>query len=516
MYQKSIITLCLIICLCLPGCLSVNNAPNHITDSSEIIFLHFNDFYEIEGHNGKGGLLSLSQMIEQQKQVYPDALITFGGDLLSPSLYSSVTKGEHMIEALALLNVDIAVPGNHEFDFGLENAVTQFQASQFPWVISNLNSHDNSLQNATVQTYIREVNGWKIGFFGLITPELAYLSQHKSQINLPDFIDTAQKMVKLLKQQEVDLIVAMTHLTLTEDQQLAEQVKDIDLILGGHDHFPVNLLINNTLIFKSGNNGEHLGIIKAQMDKSESKRPSLSGQLFSKQVLSTPEQTKNLENKRIRQFLSQYQQRLAQEKSRHLAVSLIPLDATTMNLRSTESSFGNLVSDALRQHYKADIALINGGAIRSDKIYPANSALSQRDILFALPFANRSVLVKLSGQQILDILEHGVSAVEDYSGRFPQISGLSIELSPQFNPGQRIGNVMIGSEPIKREKTYTMATTDYLFQGGDGYEQFQQTEALIGTEQGELLSNIVADYLDKLKQLRSIKMGRVKFNDKSN
>ena len=491
--------------------------------SSRVVFLHFNDFYDIEGRYGKGGLLSLSRMIAHQKQHYPQAIITFGGDLLSPSLYSSVSKGEHMIEALALLKVDIAVPGNHEFDFGLDNANRQFQASKFPWVISNLNSTDQAIQNSlvksTVQTYVREVKGLKIGFLGLITRELTFLSGMQEEVNVSPFIDTARKMVALLKKQQVDLIVALTHLTLEEDKQLVHQVQDINLVLGGHDHYPLDLLLNNTLILKAGNNGEFLGVIKVDVDRSGKKPPVIVSWQQLSTVLSHSlsligNQPDQPENKQLASYLEHYQQKLNKEKKKYLAVPLVQLDARTVIVRSRESSFGNLVTDALRQHYKTDLALINGGAIRSDKIYPAGISLSNKDILSALPFANRAVVVKLSGQQLLEILEHGVSEVEHYSGRFPQISGMHFYFSPAMSPGQRISNVMIADEPLIPDKNYTMATLDFLFQGGDGYEQFNQTETILRSELGELLSNIVADYLFTLKQIRSVTMGRIQVRKK--
>jgi len=489
--------------------------------SSRVVFLHFNDFYDIEGRYGKGGLLSLSRMIAHQKQHYPQAMITFGGDLLSPSLYSSVSKGEHMIEALALLKVDIAVPGNHEFDFGLDNANRQFQKSKFPWVISNLNSTDqatqNSLVKSTVQTYVREVNGLKIGFLGLITRELTFLTGMQAEVNVTPFIDTAREMVALLKKQQVDLIVALTHLTLEEDKQLVHQVQDINLVLGGHDHYPVDLLLNNTLILKAGNNGEFLGVIKVDVDKSGIKPPVIVSwqQLSTSLSHSLSMEGDQPENKQVADYLENYQQELNKEKKKNLAVTLVPLDARTVIVRSRESGFANLVTDALRQHYKTDLALINGGAIRSDKIYPAGISLSNKDILSALPFANRAVVVKLSGKQLLEILEHGVSEVEHYSGRFPQISGLHYDFSPAMNPGQRISNVIIADGPLILDKNYTMATLDFLFQGGDGYEQFNQTEAIVRLELGELLSNIVADYLFTLKQIKSVTMGRIKVLQKS-
>ena len=174
------------------------------------------------------------------------------------------------------------------------------------------------------------------------------------------------------------------------------------------------------------------------------------------------------------------------------------------------------MADALQHHYQTDIALINGGAIRSDKIYAAQSALTTKDILSALPFTNKAVVVKLSGKQVLEILQHGVAQVEKYSGRFPQIAGFEFEYSPQLMAGQQISNVKINHQAVNLEKIYTMATIDYLFQGGDGYETFKQTQASFDIEQGELFSNIVINYLSNLKQIKAVDMGRITVVNNSN
>ncbi|MCP3852032.1 MAG: hypothetical protein GY694_17610 [Gammaproteobacteria bacterium] len=509
MIQRTIFTLIFLNCLSLSSVAFSDSHNIEKMQSEQLVFLHFNDFYDVEAHYGKGGLRLLSQIIEQQKQKNPNVIVTFGGDLLSPSLYSRFTKGRHMIDAMALLHVDFAVPGNHEFDFGVDNAVTQFNASKFPWIISNFHSSNKSLQHSIVQSFVHDINGFKIGFLGLITPELTFTSGTASQIKVTSIINTALQVVKTLKKQKVDIIVALTHLTLEEDKQLAKQVNDIDLILGGHDHYPANLLLNGTPIIKAGMNGEYLAVIKINMDKKVKNQVALS----SWQLLSTSLKDRNTsqdDNELITHYLKNYKKNLNKISNRYLTMPLIPLDARAEIMRSEESNFGNLITDAMRHHYKTDMALINGGAIRGDKVFPANVLLSEKDILSALPFANRVVVVKISGKQLVEILEQGLSAVEKFSGRFPQISGFYFDYSPQLKPGHRVKNVTFSGKPIKPETVYTMATIDYLFKGGDGYKQFAHTETIIGKEEGDLISNIASDYLSKLKQIKFVQMGRIK------
>jgi 5'-nucleotidase/UDP-sugar diphosphatase len=497
---------------CLSNLLFAGSDLSVASRSKQVTFLHFNDFYDIDAHYDRGGLLLLSQLITEQKNLYPNAIVTFGGDLLSPSFYSAVTKGKHMIDALNLLQVDIAVPGNHEFDFGLNNAIYQFSNAKFPWIITNLHHANGSLLEPTIEFYTQEVNGLKIGYLGLISPEFTYLSRYKSEVKLSDFIDKAKQAVLILKKQDVDLIVALTHLTLDEDKQLAQKVTAIDLILGGHDHFPVSLLIGNTLILKSGSNAEYLGVVNIAVDKSKSRYAVKdSWQLIS--TASKSESSKNnqrVQSNKISSYLKLYSQQQNKDKNKHIVKTKIKLNALAQTVRSKESSFSNLLTDALKHHYKTDIALINGGAIRSNKIYEPDSIVTKKDILSALPFSNKAVIVQLTGKQLLEILEHGVAKVETYSGRFPQVSGMQFDFSPQLAAGKRVSNVKIANKSVVADKVYTMATIDYLFEGGDGYESFKQTKAIIDVEQAKLFTNIVIDYLSSLKQITSIPTGRIK------
>jgi len=475
---------------------------------STIVLLHFNDFYEINGYSGKGGLQPLSRIIEQQKQRYPESIVSFGGDLLSPSIYSSTSKGRHMVNAMALLHVDIAVAGNHEFDFGLPNAISQFKTSLFPWLLSNTQPQFNSLKDSIVQTYIHEINGIKVGFFGLLTPEASVLSRLPSNFIASNIIQSARQMVTQLQAQNVDMIVALTHLDLEQDKALASQVNHIDLILGGHDHYPVSLVLNDTLILKAGLNGEYLGVIKASITAKKQKKstPKISWEFISTR---DEEQSTKSDNQAVHNYLSHYNQLIKKKKQQQLALTKLPLDAKTLTVRSKESNFANLITDALRLHYKTDVALLNGGAIRNDKYYPADTSLTELDILSALPFANRAVVVKITGKQLTQMLEHGLSAIEYKSGRFLQLSGIDMEYSATEPSGKRIKTVRINKQPIENEKHYTLTTADYIYHGGDGFKQLQNSEVIVAAEAGELITNIVTDYLISLKQIKSISMGRI-------
>ena len=138
-------------------------------------------------------------------------------------------------------------------------------------------------------------------------------------------------------------------------------------------------------------------------------------------------------------------------------------------MRTRETSFGDLLADALRAATGADVALTNGGGIRGDATYPAGTEITRKDILTELPFGNVTVLAEVAGTDLLAALENGVSQVEDTAGRFPQVSGLGFTYDPSRPPGARIVEVAVGGSPLNPGRTYRLATNDYLLGGGDGY-----------------------------------------------
>jgi 2',3'-cyclic-nucleotide 2'-phosphodiesterase (5'-nucleotidase family) len=186
-----------------------------------------------------------------------------------------------------------------------------------------------------------------------------------------------------------------------------------------------------------------------------------------------------------------------------------PLDSREATLRTQEAAMGNLVADALREAVKADVAIINGGGIRGNKEYPAGSPLTRRDVLTELPFGNRTVKLEVTGETIWAALEHGVSGTENAAGRFPQVSGLVLEADLMKPKGQRVIAVTIGGKPLDRAASYTLATTDHMFAGGDGYTALSAGKPLLGLRDGQLMANDVMAYVIRLKTVSPKVEGRI-------
>ena len=171
------------------------------------------------------------------------------------------------------------------------------------------------------------------------------------------------------------------------------------------------------------------------------------------------------------------------------------LDSRNVTVRSREAALGDLVADALRASTQADAAIVNGGGLRGDRLYPAGTVLTRRDILTELPFGNTTVLVAITGADIRSALENGVSHFGHDAGRFPQVSGLTFVFDPKAPVGQRVVEARVGGEPLDAHKVYRVASNDFLLKGGDGYTSLSQGTVLIGGTDGKLVANEVMAYI---------------------
>jgi len=164
-------------------------------------------------------------------------------------------------------------------------------------------------------------------------------------------------------------------------------------------------------------------------------------------------------------------------------------------VRLGEAAIGNLIADVMRDGVDADVGYANGGGIRGKKIYAPGTTITRRDILSEMPFGNVVVKLELTGAQIWDALENGVSQVESNAGRFPQVSGVSFIYNPKAKAGSRVISAKIGGQPLNKGRTYTVATNNYAAGGGDGYSVFKKAKVIIDASGATILAGMVMDYI---------------------
>lgn len=463
--------------------------------------LHSIDVTEIQPvHHGKeGGAARAATLVKQLDD--GNMILTFGGDAFSPSIMSSIFKGKQVVDVFNKIGIDVAVFGNHEFDFGPEVAEQRVKESNFPWLSSNLvNKKTGEPLAGGVRYVIKTVNGVKVGFIGLVGDWLNITSPGDDAKYL-DYITTARKLATMLKKDMgVDMVVAVTHMDMADDTKLASQVPAVDLILGGHDHRGMFDVVNGTLIFKPKSNWRSVGYMKVYMI------PGLKPVVLFNVI---PINNKIPEDPEMKALVNKYASVLDKELAIPIGETKVPLDAHRATVRTKESNFGDLIADAMREFTGADVAITNGGGIRTDSSYGPGE-LSRKDVLAVLPFGNKVISVKVSGADLKAALENGVSLVERVKGRFPQVSGLSFTYNPSAEPGKRVVTVMVNGQPLDPRKTYVVAINDYMGHGGDGYAVFKNAPRVISERDGTLLATVVMNYIKAHSPVAPKVEGRIK------
>ncbi|KIJ19416.1 hypothetical protein PAXINDRAFT_178979 [Paxillus involutus ATCC 200175] len=441
--------------------------------NDELSFLHFNDVYHITQPTVLG---RLAHVFRKAKAV-PEAerpITIFSGDAFSPSLESSVMKGEHMVPVLNHLLVDVACYGNHA------NAV-----------------HANGRLLATAKEYlVLEKRGYKIGFFGLAGTDWPSNCPHlPADCTILDPIPVAQRVSHTLRStHNVDIVVAITHMRHEEDFLLAKSCQQqVDLILGGHDHdLTVHgaslTMINDTFegnikVIKSGTDFRNYSDIKMVVCRKNG--IAVIERIRAKDIP---------DDGGIHEILAQLQTNIAAGVDKPLFYTAVPLEGRTSVIRTEETNIGNMVADAVRAYYNADIAFINSGSLRCDRIIEVG-VVTVKDLIDVVPFDNNFVVKRLPGRTVAAALENAACDIID--GRFLQVSGITFSIDSHQPSGSRIHAVHLAPTHsykakvspehkvlLHDDKEYTVAMVAFIAEGFDGYSHFKSMPTVVCQEGG--------------------------------
>jgi 2',3'-cyclic-nucleotide 2'-phosphodiesterase (5'-nucleotidase family) len=203
-----------------------------------------------------------------------------------------------------------------------------------------------------------------------------------------------------------------------------------------------------------------------------------------------------------------FQQTLDREMGAPLTTTAVTLDSRNATLRGREAAIGNLISDAMRERTRADAAIMNGGGIRGGKVYVAGDSITRRDVQAELPFGNHLVTLELKGADLRRAIENGLSRLPAAAGRFPQVSGMKVEFDPRRPAGSRALTIAVGGAALDPDKTYRLATNDFLARGGDDYP-FATIGPLVPLEDSPLLADEVMVYLRGIDRVQTGTEGRL-------
>jgi 5'-nucleotidase/UDP-sugar diphosphatase len=486
------------------------------TTQREVRILHINDFHGFaDGYKPygsdeiQGGLAELAARADELRAEKP-TLFLAAGDMVQGNNWANLFQGKSSIEAMNAMNFDAMVVGNHEFDFGQAILKERIGEANFPVLGANV------IGLSTLKPYVmKDLDGLTITVIGVVTGDTP-VTTHPKNVKGLQFLppeDTVSKYVRELRGKS-DIVVVLSHLGFSVDTDLAKKIDGIDVIVGGHSHTKVEkpALVGKTFVVQAFEHGKALGVLDLTVENGRIVR--VNGRLESIKPIGK-------ENKAVAAIVTRYQRQVDAVMNETVGEALADLDGA--NVRLQETNLGNLVTDVMRNVSGADAAIINGGTIRTSI---KQGSIRVSNVYAVVPFDNYIVAIKLTGRQIRDTLEHGVSAIEEEEGRFPQVSGLIFTYDRKGPKGKRVKEVFIAGKPLVADKEYTVATNDFLAAGGDGYKAFGDSvksskdyaviggamkgEKLVYSDSGRWLRDVVMDYI-KTQQTVSPKVeGRIK------
>lgn len=473
--------------------------------------VHVNDWDRLDARDGAGGAAKIASIASYERdRAEADGglvLLTFGGDMLSPSLLSGFDKGAHMVALANAIGFDAAVLGNHEFDFGPDVLIERLKEAEYTVLGSNVSYKGQPGFPGAERSRIVTAGGYKIGLLGLTTTDTPSLSSSGPDVVFAPLAETAKEVVEELRNDGADLVIALTHAVYQSDLETLRQVAGIDILLGGHDHLVLVLYDGKQAILKSGSQGNFVGVMDIALDRVESRNgPKLVWQpSFS--LINTLDVEPDLE---LAEKVAAYNAKLNRELAAEVGVTEVALDTRRASVRSSENAFGNLIADAMRAATGADAAITNGGGIRGDTSYQAGHMLTRKDVLSELPFGNRTVTMRLKGSDLRAALENGVSQVEKAAGRFPHVSGISFAYDGRKPAGSRVSDVKVADVPLDLGKVYVVAVNDFIAKGGDGYKTFEKGEVVVDASSARLMASQVIEYVQKSGGVKTKVDGRMR------
>ncbi len=504
----------LIAVLLLPACKVSVSTTKDLAANIDFIVLQMNDVYEIAPLEGgkAGGLARVATVRKELLKENPNTITILSGDFLSPSFIGTLRTEEgekiaglQMVETLNALGLDYVTFGNHEFDIGdpdlLEKRMSQ---SDFLYICSNaFRKTDQGVrpfqqvregQIEPVPTYIiKEFAGEKdtkvrIGITGVVLP-----FNQQDYIHYEPVVSTFRKTYDELKP-KTDMVIAITHLAVDEDMQLAAEVPGVDLFLGGHDHSHMNHYVENTIITKADANAKTVYIHRVSynpatgMSRIRSSLKTIDDSI--EEDPTTKAVVDNWQNK-----VNEIMDKMGYDPDQKVLFAETPLICTEAKVRTQPTNYGTLTCEGFQSVWPdADLYLINSGSMRLDD--DISGTVTEYDVLRTYPFGGTIVSMELPGKVLADILQIGLVTNIGEGGYFQT-------LKVDRNGGQW----HVDGKPIDPAKTYKVVLPQFL---ADGKEQnlevfgnYKYQEAPDFTVQGTKVKNDIRDiviyYMQQLK-----------------
>jgi 2',3'-cyclic-nucleotide 2'-phosphodiesterase (5'-nucleotidase family) len=481
--------------------------------TARLTFVLVNDIYLMgdqvmaDGRR-RGGFARLAAVVKAERdrvERTPGGHVIFAhaGDTLSPSLMSGIDEGRHIVTLTNLVRPDIFAPGNHEYDFGKDVFLQRMGEAAFPLYAANLRGPDGQPLPGFKDRSIVTVDGVRIGLTGA-TYDDSVRASSPGDLKFTATVDAVKEQAAALRREGADFVVAVIHATREQTLEIFRS-RAVDLLLTGHTHDLFIEYDGRTAAVESSQDAHYVTAIDVAIEVTERDGQRSVAWWPQFRVIDTATVAPDPE---VAAVVSRYEAALDQALSAPIGTTAVALDSRTATVRTREAAIGNLIADAMRWSAQTEAAITNGGGIRGDRLYAPGTTITRRDVLAELPFGNRLMTLDISGRDLKAAIENGLSQLPDPSGRFPQVSGLTIEADVGRPPGNRVLSVNVGDAPLDENRTYQIATNDYMARGGDGYASLQNGKPVLPVADSPPLASEVIDYIKDVGTVRTGVEGR--------
>ena len=527
--MKKILGLFLALAMLL-GCTAVAEVPAPSLAQDVVILFTSDSHCGIDQGFGYAGLAAVRDSLAAAGN---HVVLVDNGDAIQGEPVGTMTKGEAIIDLMNAVGYDVAIPGNHEFDYGMDNFLSLVEKANYPYISANFTYNGELVFQPYV---IKEYDGVKVAFVGVTTPKTFTSStptyfQDENGNYVYGFSEdetgeklyaAVQSAVDAARAEGATYVVAMGHLG-NEDtcapwryDNVITNTNGIDVFLDGHSHDTDQVKVTNkdgVEVPRSGCGTKLEGVGYARIS---AKDGSVTTGLYTWDNDVSAPALLGIENdvsKAVAAATETLNAKLSEVVAK-TAVDLTIYDPVAVDengkpiriIRNAETNLGDLCADAYRDQSGAEIAFVNGGGIR---VSIAAGDITLNDILKVHPFGNAMCVVEATGQEILDALEWASRNVPGENGGFLQVSGLTYEIHTYIESSctsddkggftgvtgeYRVKNVKVGGEDLDLERTYTLASHNYMLKsGGDGINMF--TDNTVLQDEAKLDNQVLIDYI---------------------
>lgn len=452
-----------------------------------IVILHTNDVHsKVDSDMGYASVKGWKDYYEGKGSA---VLVLDAGDALHGFPIANLSQGENIVEIMNAVGYTAMTPGNHDFNYGTARLVELSKLMKFDLISANFT--DKTKTNIFTASKIYTTGDKKVGIVGISTPDTATktnpLNVTGYQFNEKELSSLVQAQIDKLKADGADYIVALGHLGTDQESapyrstDLIPQLTGLDIFIDGHSHTTLekgeivkDKAGNNVLLAQTGTQLAAIGKI------------GISGDTLSASLITEPKQDAT-----VKALIDGKKAEIQPAMDKVVAKTEIKLDGNRdPGVRTQETNLGDLAGDALKWISGADVALTNGGGIRTTV---ETGDITYGELNSVFPFGNVVVTIEITGADLLAALEHGTKTAPAASGGFPQVAGMNYEIHTYLTEN-RIQNVTINGLPLDLKKTYTLATNDFTQVGGDGYTMLAKYDK---TGEFGALDEALVKYIDQ-------------------